>query len=150
MRKLHEIDINSSYHDIRFNFLICQNFIIEGLGWDYQPYAQVAQTLSVGFFTEFSDSDETLSNTITDLIEDGKIIGKLSNNVQQYCKSQFCSMLTTSENPTDREFSIFESVLIIRTYIAFFTALPEVTEATEKPKTSTEVATNNETASTTS
>lgn len=81
VEKLHAIN-HPTYRDIRFNFLICQNFTIEGLGWNYQSDNRMNQTLLIGFLTNFLNSDGTFSSTLMAFLEDGKVIERLSNNVQ--------------------------------------------------------------------
>lgn len=46
-------DFAMGYHDIRYNFMICQFGIIEGRGWDISSEdSQESNSLAIGFFTD--------------------------------------------------------------------------------------------------
>lgn len=93
MKNQQDNDFTLSLNDIRYNFLIGDEGIFEGRGWDIQPEVDL-NSLSIGFLTDYLyKPGHLLNNTLVDLLRDGKIIGKLAETVQIRCEYQLCTLL---------------------------------------------------------
>lgn len=85
--------------------MIGNDGIFEGRGWSVSPEAPQLDrgNISVGFFTDSLRGPEatTLYNvTLPSLIEDGKMIGKLSNDARFVCAILLCSAPPTLDDDT--------------------------------------------------
>jgi hypothetical protein len=76
------------------NFLISSLGVFEGRGWNSQlekPY--YSSDLIIAFFTEFLHRPGETSREVLDaLIDDGKFLGKISEDYELACPESFCSI----------------------------------------------------------
>lgn len=95
MQNQQQQDFELDSNDIKYNFLIGAHGIFEGRGWDVKPEGPPTSinSLSVGFFTEYLyKPGELLNGTLADLMRDGRVIGKLSDDVAFLCQVQLCTV----------------------------------------------------------
>lgn len=71
--------MSNGYNDINYNFLISSYGVIEGRGWDVTP-EPAGSLLSIGFLSSkiFDPSENDLTEYLTDLVADGKAVGRLT------------------------------------------------------------------------
>lgn len=96
VRAQQDDDQSAGLNDIRFNFLIgARNEIFEGRGWDIlqEPVTGYFDnnTLTIGFFADLLYQEpDFLNGTLTKFIENGKAIGKLTENARLNCELTLC------------------------------------------------------------
>lgn len=79
MKNIQSEDMSVGYNDINYNFLISSYGIIEGRGWDVTP-EPAGSLLAIGFLSTkmFDPNESDLTGYLTDLIADGKAVGRLT------------------------------------------------------------------------
>lgn len=80
---MQELDFLLEFNDMEFNFLISPFGIFEGRGWNVRPeYPQDVDSLCIAFLTDdLYKPGEMLILTLEKLVADGKVMGKLDENV---------------------------------------------------------------------
>jgi hypothetical protein len=91
---LQSLQIEKGFNDIRYNFIIAPNgaegAVIEGRGWEVKPDIE-KEYLSIGFFTDdLNKPGENLNRTLSRMIDDGKVIGKVGKVVEIICDVPLC------------------------------------------------------------
>ena len=83
---------NLGFNDIPYNFMISSVGIFEGRGWDVQSENPEGKNLlMIGVFTDYLyKPGEMLSETLNNLTEDGKFLGKLTEDFELLCISDLC------------------------------------------------------------
>jgi hypothetical protein len=81
-------------NDIEVNFVISSLGVFEGRGWNSQPEKPWnGSDLIIGFFTDFLYRPGETSRKLLDaLIDDGKFLGKISEDFELVCFDNFCSI----------------------------------------------------------
>jgi hypothetical protein len=89
---LQELDFTLGFNDMEYNFLISSFEIFEGRGWNVQPESQTADvgSLVVAFLTDESFQPGALNEKLGKLVADGKVLGKLAENVEIVCDRTLC------------------------------------------------------------
>lgn len=83
-------DLKNGLKDIRYNFLIGINEIIEGRGWDVKPELSLQDSVSIGFFTDSLQSWKNFNSSYMKFLSDGIIIGMLADHIQIICDVPLC------------------------------------------------------------
>lgn len=111
-------DIKQGLGDIRYNFLIGLDIIIEGRGWDVKPNLtdhKLNNSMAIGFFTDYIFKEGELTNTtLTKLVADGQAIGKISKEVTELC-TELCTGIpdTTTTTQVPDSSSIPQTSLLV-------------------------------------
>lgn len=96
-------DIRQGLGDIRYNFLIGPDIIIEGRGWDVKPNLpdkELNSSMAIGFFTDYIFKEGEFTNiTLTKLVADGQAIGKISKEVIELC-TELCTGIPDTTTTT--------------------------------------------------
>lgn len=104
-------DFNQGFNDINTNFIVTSQGIFEGLGWDIKFERTIginSESLRISIFGNGGFSSAQQERMIKLLIEDGKIIGKVSLVSSVFCENFrwfYCSEEPTEASTDETEFT---------------------------------------------
>lgn len=96
--------MDAGFTDIRFNYVISRNYLIEGIGFDFESEMrpETKNSLFIGVLMLSCDILDPyfLLKFINRTIFDGQLIGKISRKARIYCNFRGCdygNYFTTEE-----------------------------------------------------